>query len=113
MHESVAPQAPPACIKKRRATFDGIFHRVCAEFNVREAELLGKSRLRRIARPRQVLMYLAYWNTNLSYPEIGRRLGQRNHTTVISGVKKVKTLRQSDEAFDARIKKIECSFPLL
>lgn len=113
MDESPVPAISIPCVKQRRATFDEILHRVCTEFSVREAELLGERRLRRIARPRQVLMYLTYWNTNLSYPEIGRRLGKKNHTTVLSGVKKVKTLREEDEAFDARIKKIECSFPLL
>ena len=56
-------------------------------------------RARAIARPRQVAMYLSKQLTSRSLPEIGRKFGGRDHTTVMHAVKKIEELRQSDVPF--------------
>jgi chromosomal replication initiator protein len=56
-------------------------------------------RARNVARPRQVAMYLAKQLTSRSLPEIGRKFGGRDHTTVMHGVKRVEQLRETDAAF--------------
>ena len=56
-------------------------------------------RARAVARPRQVAMYLAKQLTPRSLPEIGRKFGGRDHTTVIHAIKKVEELLAADKAF--------------
>ena len=56
-------------------------------------------RARSVARPRQVAMYLAKQLTSRSLPEIGRKFGGRDHTTVMHAVKKVDELRDLDNTF--------------
>ncbi|MEM9393549.1 MAG: chromosomal replication initiator protein DnaA [Pseudomonadota bacterium] len=80
----------------RRITVDEIMQAVVKHYNLRMSDLLGPRRTRTIARPRQVAMYLAKTLTTRSLPEIGRRFGGRDHTTVIHAVKKVESLRDED-----------------
>ncbi|MDJ0995588.1 MAG: chromosomal replication initiator protein DnaA [Dinoroseobacter sp.] len=80
----------------RRITVDEIMQAVVKHYNLRMSDLLGPRRTRTIARPRQVAMYLAKTLTTRSLPEIGRRFGGRDHTTVIHAVKKVEALRDDD-----------------
>ncbi|WP_425092222.1 chromosomal replication initiator protein DnaA [Tropicimonas sp. S265A] len=80
----------------RRITVDEIMQAVVKHYNLRMADLLGPRRTRTIARPRQVAMFLAKTLTTRSLPEIGRRFGGRDHTTVIHAVKKVEALREED-----------------
>jgi chromosomal replication initiator protein len=80
----------------RRITVDEIMQAVVKHYNLRMTDLLGPRRTRTIARPRQVAMYLAKTLTTRSLPEIGRRFGGRDHTTVIHAVKKVESLRDED-----------------
>jgi len=56
-----------------------------------------------VARPRQVAMYLAKKLTPRSLPEIGRRFGGRDHTTVMHAVKRIEELRASDREIDADV----------
>jgi chromosomal replication initiator protein len=58
--------------------------------------MFSARRSRQIARPRQIAMYLAKNLTSLSYPEIGRRFGNRDHTTIMHAVRKVEELMVSD-----------------
>ena len=58
--------------------------------------LLSARRARQVARPRQVAMYLAKTLTSRSLPDIGRRFGGRDHTTVIHAVKKIEELKATD-----------------
>jgi chromosomal replication initiator protein len=69
-------------------------------FNVRLADLLSARRARAVARPRQVAMYLSKQFTARSLPEIGRKFGGRDHTTVMHAVKRIDELRASDSALD-------------
>jgi chromosomal replication initiator protein len=76
----------------RKVTVEEILRRVAEHYNVRMSDLTGTKRLRTIARPRQVAMYLAKQLTSRSLPDIGRRIGGRDHTTVMHGVKRIEEL---------------------
>jgi len=83
----------------RRVTIEEIQKRVAAHFNVRLSDMYSERRARSVARPRQVAMYLAKQLTARSLPEIGRKFGNRDHTTVMHAVKKVEELRTKDAGF--------------
>jgi chromosomal replication initiator protein len=83
---------------ERRVTIDEIQRRVAEHFNIRLGEMTSERRARAVARPRQVAMYLAKQLTQRSLPEIGRKFGGRDHTTVIHAVRKIEELMISDAA---------------
>ena len=83
----------------RRVTIEEIQKRVAEHFNIRIADMHSARRARSVARPRQVAMYLAKQLTSRSLPEIGRKFGGRDHTTVMHAVKKVDELRDIDSSF--------------
>ena len=80
----------------RRITVDEIQKQVASHFHIRVADMFSARRSRQIARPRQIAMFLAKNLTSLSYPEIGRRFGNRDHTTIMHAVRKVEELMVSD-----------------
>src|SRR5210317_832587 len=80
----------------RKVSIEAIQNRVAAHYGVRVAEMFSPRRARNIARPRQVAMYLAKNLTSLSYPDIGRQFGGRDHTTVMHAVKTIESLSKSD-----------------
>ena len=80
----------------RQISVDVIQKRVAAHYGVRVSEMFSARRARNIARPRQIAMYLAKNLTSLSYPEIGRQFGGRDHTTVMHAVKTIENLMKSD-----------------
>ena len=82
---------------ERRITVDEIQKTVSEHFNLKQADLLSERRTRAIARPRQIAMYLCKQHTTRSYPDIGRRFGGRDHTTVLHGVRKIEELLTQDE----------------
>ena len=83
----------------RRVTIEEIQKRVAAHFNIRTSDMHSARRARSVARPRQVAMYLAKQLTARSLPEIGRKFGGRDHTTVMHAVKRVDELRELDMSF--------------
>jgi chromosomal replication initiator protein len=83
----------------RKVTIDEIQKRVAEHFNIRVNDMHSARRARAVARPRQVAMYLAKQLTSRSLPEIGRKFGGRDHTTVMHAVKKVDELRHGDPGF--------------
>jgi len=83
----------------RRVTIEEIQKRVAEHFNIRLTDMYSARRARAVARPRQVAMYLSKQLTARSLPEIGRKFGGRDHTTVMHAVKKVEELRQTDAGF--------------
>ncbi|RYG71161.1 chromosomal replication initiator protein DnaA, partial [bacterium] len=89
---------------QRRVTIDEIQRRVCDHYRIRQAEMSSARRAREVARPRQVAMYLAKQLTPRSLPEIGRRFGGRDHTTVIHAVKQIEKLRAADAELDADVR---------
>ena len=91
----------------QRLTVDRIQKAVCEEFRVTLTDMTSKRRARIIARPRQVAMYLSKKMTKRSLPDIGRRFGGRDHTTVMHAVKRIDSLRAEDAAFNAQIEAVE------
>ena len=84
----------------KRITIDEIQNKVSNYYNINTEDLISSRRLRSFARPRQVAMYLAKKLTSRSLPEIGRKFGGRDHTTVIHAVKKIDQLKSENEKFD-------------
>ncbi|MEC8088923.1 MAG: chromosomal replication initiator protein DnaA [Pseudomonadota bacterium] len=84
----------------RQISIDEIQKQVAAHYDVRVAEMFSARRARNIARPRQVAMYLATTLTSLSYPEIGRRFGGRDHTTVMHAVRSIEGLINTDDSIN-------------
>ena len=81
---------------ERKITVEEIQRKVSEHYNIRLSDMLGPKRLRSYARPRQVAMYLCKQMTSRSLPEIGRRFGGRDHTTVMHGVRRIEELKVSD-----------------
>jgi chromosomal replication initiator protein len=80
---------------------------VAAYFDVKLHELKGQRRHRAVAHPRMVAMYLTRKLTNMSYPEIGSRFGGKDHSTVISAVRKIERLCGEDPAVRSVVATIE------
>ena len=64
-------------------------------FKIKSSDIISHSRIRSVARPRQIAMYFAKKMTNLSLPEIAKKFGGKDHTTIMHGIKK-KHLIQND-----------------
>jgi len=86
-------------LSDRRVTIDEIQRKVAEHFNIRLADMHSARRARSVARPRQVAMYLSKQLTPRSLPEIGRKFGGRDHTTVIHAVRKIEELCTADRSF--------------
>ena len=84
--------------KPNKVTVDEVINVICAHYHVTSDALSGASRARSIAYPRQVVMYMARTETDASLPLIGQRLGNRDHTTIMYGHKKIETLVEKDSA---------------
>ncbi len=83
---------------QRRITIEEIQRRVAEHYNIKLSEMSSERRARAVARPRQVAMFLSKQLTSRSLPEIGRKFGGRDHTTVMHAVRKIEELRLSDAA---------------
>jgi chromosomal replication initiator protein len=81
---------------ERHVTIDEIQRKVAEHFNIKLGEMTSDRRARAVARPRQVAMYLAKQLTMRSLPQIGRKFGGRDHTTVMHAVRKVEELTRTD-----------------
>lgn len=80
----------------KRVSIEEIQRRVADHYAIRVADIVGQRRLRTFARPRQVAMWLSKAMTSRSLPDIGRRFGNRDHTTVLHGVRRIEALRVED-----------------
>jgi chromosomal replication initiator protein len=83
----------------RRITIDEIQRKVADHYNLKLTDMASPRRAREVARPRQVAMYLSKQLTPRSLPEIGRKFGGRDHTTVMHAVKKIEELVREDHDF--------------
>ena len=81
---------------ERKISVEEIQRKVSDHYNIRLSDMIGPKRTRCYARPRQMAMYLCKHLTSRSLPEIGRRFGGREHTTVMHGVKRIDELRIQD-----------------
>jgi chromosomal replication initiator protein len=89
---------------QRRITIDEIQRAVSTHFEVKQIDLISERRAVAIARPRQIAMYLAKRLTTRSLPEIGRKFGNRDHSTVIHAVKRIEDLRGKDSEIDGAVR---------
>ncbi|EHH68484.1 chromosomal replication initiation protein [Gluconobacter morbifer G707] len=83
----------------RRVTIEEIQRKVAEHWNIRLTDMSSARRARAVARPRQVAMFLAKQLTSRSLPEIGRKFGNRDHTTVMHAVNRVAELMDQDVSF--------------
>jgi chromosomal replication initiator protein len=81
---------------ERRVTVDEIQKATAEHFGMKQVDLLSERRTRAVARPRQAAMWLAKQLTTRSLPDIGRRFGGRDHTTVLHAVRRIEELRAAD-----------------
>ena len=81
---------------EKRITVDDIQKATAEHYGMKQADLISERRNRSIARPRQAAMWLAKSLTTRSLPDIGRRFGGRDHTTVLHAVRRIEELRQED-----------------
>src|SRR3981081_1071708 len=97
VRDLIRPQEP------RRVMIEEIQRIVARQYNISRADLLSSRRTANVVRPRQVAMYLAKTLTLRSLPEIGRRFGGRDHTTVLHAVRKIEALVAKDVALAEEI----------
>lgn len=93
--------------KPTEASVEDVQRVVCHHFKLKSGDLLSKDRHKSIAFARHVAMYLCRERLKCSLPELGRAFGNRDHTTVMSAVRKVKALRGSDPEVRAHLEAIE------
>jgi chromosomal replication initiator protein len=91
----------------RRIRIEDIQRVVSKHYNVSRSDLLSSRRTRTIVRPRQIAMYLSKMLTPRSLPEIGRRFGGRDHTTVLHAVRKIEELAASDNTLQQEIEMLK------
>lgn len=97
----VAPRRPDVM------SVEDIQRAVCSHFRLSNADLLSKDRHKSVAFARQVAMYLCRQRLKCSFPELGRAFGNRDHTTVMSAVRRVEELRAKDPQVNAHLEAIE------
>lgn len=93
----------------RRVTIEEIKRRVADHFQLKVADLESPNRSRSIVRPRQIAMYLSRVLTPRSFPEIGKRFGDRDHTTVMHAVTTVKDFMEKDTHFADEVETLRLS----
>jgi chromosomal replication initiator protein len=101
MRDLIRPAEP------KRVRIEDIQRIVARQYNVSRADLLSSRRTANVVRPRQVAMYLAKVLTLRSLPEIGRRFGGRDHTTVLHAVRKIEALSGNDTALSEEIESLK------
>ncbi|HEY9216562.1 MAG TPA: chromosomal replication initiator protein DnaA [Phenylobacterium sp.] len=96
LDEAQAILRPHLACTEKRVTVDQIQKTVAEHFGLKQADLISERRARAVARPRQAAMWLAKQITTRSLPDIGRRFGGRDHTTVLHAVRRIEELKQGD-----------------
>src|SRR5689334_9299949 len=101
VRDLIRPQEP------KRIKIEDIQRVVARQYNVSRSDLLSSRRAANVVRPRQVAMYLAKTLTLRSLPEIGRRFGGRDHTTVLHAVRKIEALVTKDTALCEEVESLK------
>jgi len=96
LDEAQAILRPHLSVNERKVTVDMIQKTVAEHYALKQADLISERRARAVARPRQVAMWLAKQITTRSLPDIGRRFGGRDHTTVLHAVRRIEALKAED-----------------
>jgi chromosomal replication initiator protein len=87
----------------KRVKIEDIQKLVATHFNVSRADILSSRRTANVVRPRQIAMYLSKTMTLRSLPEIGRRFGGRDHTTVLHAVRKIEAMVSKDASLSEEL----------
>lgn len=93
--------------RAQTTSVEDIQRAVCHHFHLRSIDLTSKDRHKSIAFARHVAMYLCKQRLKVSFPEIGRAFGNRDHTTVMSAVRKIEAQRDTDPHVRAHIEALE------
>ncbi len=96
LDEAQAILRPHLSVTERKVTVDMIQKTVAEHYALKQADLISERRARAVARPRQVAMWLAKQIPTRSLPDIGRRFGGRDHTTVLHAVRRIEALKAED-----------------
>ena len=103
LDEAQAVLRPHLRAGEKRITVDDIQKAVAEYYGMKQADLLSERRQRAIARPRQTAMWLCKLLTTRSLPDIGRRFGGRDHTTVLHAVRRIEELKAVDAPLSADV----------
>ena len=110
LDEAQAILRPHLACSEKRVTVDQIQKAVAEHYGLSQADIISERRARVVARPRQAAMWIAKQITTRSLPDIGRRFGGRDHTTVLHAVRRIEALKQDDPVLardlDAIIRKL-------
>ncbi|MCX5835005.1 MAG: chromosomal replication initiator protein DnaA [Deltaproteobacteria bacterium] len=93
--------------EKREMTVDEIVKTVAGKFNIKISDLKSQKKNKTLVIPRQIAMYLSRKLTNLSFPDIGAKIGGKDHSTVIYATNKVRELLDRDPKMMASVREIE------
>jgi len=96
LDEAQAILRPHLSCTEKRVTVDQIQKAVAEHYGLQQADILSERRARAVARPRQAAMWITKQITTRSLPDIGRRFGGRDHTTVLHAVRRIEALKQED-----------------
>lgn len=107
VEDPYAPRCPWPKPKGYRVTSKGIISLVAHRYNVRPAEIVGQGRSQNVVKPRQIVCHLLKEIRGMSLPEIGRKLGGRDHTTALHSLRAVRERIGKDEAFAAEIQELK------
>ena len=98
---------------ERNISFEELVQIVCEETNVSPQDILSQSRKQNIVRARHICMYLARQFLPLSYPEIGKKFGNRDHSTIMYSVKKIEKLKKDNQEMKNLLKNMIAKCHLL
>lgn len=105
LHATREPEPEPV----RRPAIETIKRAVCAKYNLTVLDMESARRTANVVRPRQIAAYLARHLTLNSFPEIGRRLGGRDHTTALWACRKIAGLRATDALLNSDLTELEAA----
>ena len=94
-------------VEKKNVTIDQIISTTCEHFNVKEEDIFGKSRKAEIVTVRQLSMYLAHKHTKLAASKIGIYVGNRDHATVLHGIKAIDGRLKIDKKLQRHLEELE------
>lgn len=106
LDEAQAILRPHLSVNERKVTVDMVQKTVAEHYALKQADLISERRARAVARPRQVAMWLASQLTKRSLPDIGRRFGGRDYTTVLHAVRRIEALLEEDPRIKADVQRL-------
>ena len=95
--------------REQQITIEEIQRRVALHYNIKSSELRSNRRSQAVVRPRHVAMYLSKQLTTRSLPEIGRKFGKRDHTTVMYAIRRIEELRPKDPTLEEDLERLRRS----